>query len=350
MKLSNLIFYTGLLVGLAADNYHPEVIAVESTSASVMRLSAQTYWSEKQSSLPLWVQVLFFGGVQPVETVTKATLEKTEPTPEEEPMPEEEIEAVPQKPVYVYGDPVPESEMVDHSFYDNAAIIGDSRSQGLMMYGDMPGANLTGMGVSEYNIWDRAYVETSSGTLTCLQALSRGTYDTIYIALGINSLGFPSMEKYYENYCRLIDEVRALQPNAVIYVQNIIPVNETVLRAKNYAECFNNYNVRVFNEYIQRIATEKGLYFLDIFDLFLDKTTGELISSASGDGLHVTSEYAKIWANYLKTHTIDPEVYDIVYANQGDTAEETAHWATLGETMDEVLVLAEDWTGETVLS
>lgn len=316
MKLRNLLLYTLLLAGLGADSHSREAFAVETTSATTMRLSAENYISQRKGTLPTWLEVLFFGAPQPMDTVIRVTLDREE-IPEELPQPEPEPE--PMKPVYTYGDPVQESPRVDDSFFDNAAIIGDSRSQGLMLFGDMPGDDLAGMGLSVYNIWDKNYVQTSNGALTCLQALERKTYDTIYIGLGANSLGYPSIEKFFSNYCKLIDEVRLRQPNAVIYVQNIIPMNEPILNSLNYADCFNNDAVREFNTYIQRAAVEKDLYFLDIYTLFLDET-GQLPREASNDGLHLNAEYAKIWSEYLKTHTMDTEKYDVVSAKHHQVA------------------------------
>lgn len=48
----------------------------------------------------------------------------------------------------------------------------------------------------------------------------------VYIMLGINDLGWPSMETFTGNYSKLIDAVRSSQPNATIYVQSILPVSK----------------------------------------------------------------------------------------------------------------------------
>lgn len=308
MKIHHLFLYTLLLTGLTADSLGQMPAPVAKSNSSVMRLNAQNYLSELQEPLPLWLQ-LMFPGVSP-PTAHAPAVETMLPVISPEPEPEPE----PSKPVYVYGDVVPESPEVEGVHFAKTAIIGDSRSQGLMAYGDLGGgANMTGLGLSVYNIWDKAYVETGGGSLTCLQALERDTYEAVYIGLGANCLGYLNVEKFYSNYCRLVDEIRLRQPNAVIYVQNIIPVNEPILRGMNYAECFNNDAVRQYNEYIKRIAQEKNLYYLDLYTLFLDET-GQLPRDAGGDGLHLTVSYTKIWAEYLRTHIIDPEVYDVVSA------------------------------------
>lgn len=305
MKIRNLMVYALLFGTLTADSQRFEVLASGATSATATKVSNTTYVESWERSVPLWVQVLFFGAPQPLEAVPRVTLDE-EVYEEVPPLPEPEPE--PTMPVYTYGDFVPESERQGDDFFANTAIIGDSRSQGLMLFSDMPGANLAGMGLSVYNIWEKKYVETSAGNFTCLQALERGTYDTIYISLGANCMGYLNVEKFYSNFCKLIDEIRVRQPNAVIYAQNIMAMNEPILKSRNYAECFNNDAVREYNTYIQRAAKEKNLFLIDLYSAFLDDTE-QLPKEASTDGLHLTATYAKMWAEHLRTHTINPDEY-----------------------------------------
>lgn len=227
------------------------------------------------------------------------------------------VETEPSKPVYIYGQAVPESETVSSEYFADACIIGDSRSQGLMAFGGMEGANFTGLGLSVYNLWEKGFVPYGGSEITVLQALEKESFGKIYIGLGINSLGYPSIDRFYSNYSAFIDEIRARQPEAEIYVQSIIPLNETILRAKGSGDYFSNDNVEWFNSYIQKIAEEKNLYYLDLYNYFLDEA-GQLSATASGDGIHLNAEYAKRWAAYLRSHCMTSEQYDIQSISQGE--------------------------------
>ncbi len=324
MKMFDVLLATGLILCLSSDSVVEKPLQKEEMTRLSFTVSAK-----RMEILPAWFVDFFKIQEEPVpESLEPSTLEKIEPlepvVPEVVPEPEPEPEPEPSLPVYVYGDAVPESQAVDMSYFDDAAIVGDSRCQGLMAYGGMSGANMTGLGLSVYNLWTKTYVQQGGQELTVLKALETGTYQKIYIGLGINSVGYPSVEKFYSNYSTLIDEIRARQPQAVIYVQSIIPLNEAALQARGYASYFTNEIVRHYNSYIQKLAADKDLYYLDLYEFFLDEN-GELPKEASGDGIHLNSTYCKNWASYLQSHTIDPELYQIEsnHAAQ-DGAEDTA--------------------------
>lgn len=197
-------------------------------------------------------------------------------------------------------------EPVDLSYFADAAFIGDSRSQGLMAYSDIKaGGDLTGLALSVYNIWGKTYITSSSGTIGLKAALARTQYNKVYIALGINSVGYPSRETFYQKYTNLVEEVRALQPQAQIYIQNIIPVNEAIMKSRGTYSVFNNQVISEFNGIIHQVAQEHQLAYLDLYSYFLDNS-GQLPSSASSDGIHLSVTYCKKWASYLQWHTAQP--------------------------------------------
>lgn len=233
---------------------------------------------------------------------------------------------------------------VGAEYFADAAIIGDSRSQGLMSYGDLGGgANMTGLGLSVYNVWDKAFVETSNGKLTLRQALSNQQYTKVYVALGINSVGYPSRETFYQKYTNLIQEIRSMQPNAVIYVQNIMPVNEAAMKSRGTYDIFNNQVIAEFNGYIHQVATENGLVYLDTYQYFLDDN-GQLPTEASGDGLHLNSTYCKKWADYLRWHTVPTSGLTASSSSQGSSAgTASSGWTAPAQQVEEVA-----WVEESV--
>ncbi len=117
-------------------------------------------------------------------------------------------------------------------------------------------------------------------------------------------MGYPSRETFYQKYTNLINEIQALQPNAIIYVSNIIPVNDAIMKKRGTYDVFNNQVVAEFNTYIHRVASEKNLVYLDLFTYF-QNDEGQLPAEASGDGLHLNGTYCKKWADYLRWHTVE---------------------------------------------
>ena len=66
--------------------------------------------------------------------------------------------------------------------------------------------------------------------MTLMEALSTGTWNKVYIMLGINDLGYPA-QSYQEALAEVVDQVREIQRDAVIYLQTMpIPAVAGVLR------------------------------------------------------------------------------------------------------------------------
>lgn len=294
MKLMQLLetFLCSLfLLGLSADTNSNQDSPSAALVAEMLGPLLPELMENEEVVLPSWA-------ISYLEEQAQEVL--PEPLPEEE-TPEELPTEQPQS-QYQYGTPVPESAAVDESFFANTAIIGDSRAKGLMAFGNMPGLDLTAEALSVYNIWTKTY-SSKYGTMTALDALSYGSFDKIYISLGINSVGYPSRDNFYNHYSNFIDEVRSRQPHAELYIHSIMPVNETILHKNGTNYHINNTIIQEYNGLIANLAAEKQAHFLNIFPAFQD-ASGQLPYSASSDGLHLGGEYARKWTNYLFTHTM----------------------------------------------
>ncbi len=128
----------------------------------------------------------------------------------------------------------------------------------------------------------------------------------MYLSLGVNELGYYNDEGFYQAYCDAIDAIRACQPDAVIYIQGLIPLNESVVAASGGPSYLTNEHLRVYNGLMQKAAEEKQVVFLDLYSEFANEN-GELPEEASKDGVHLKSDYCKQWLEYLKVHTVDFE-------------------------------------------
>ncbi len=219
----------------------------------------------------------------------------------------------PQASLYDFSQPAPEGEAVDNSYFDNAAFVGDSRTDGLMLYSGIgTGENLTSNGLSVFSLAEKKALTIGEEKYTLLEALALKEYGKVYLSLGVNELGYSSKNdsSFYRHYCEAIDAIRRVQPNAVIYVQTLIPVNEKQVEEYNG----NKYNLtndrlRTYNDLIRQAAEEKQVVCLDLYSLFVDEN-GSLPEGDSRDGVHLRKEPCQRWLDYLKTHTAD---FDVLY-------------------------------------
>lgn len=228
---------------------------------------------------------------------------------------ESEAPEVPEVPPYDFSQPVPESPAVDNSYFDDAAFVGDSRTDGFMIYSGIgTGKNLTSNGLSIFKLAEKKALTIGGEQYTLLEALALEQYGKVYLSLGVNELGMYDDEGFYQSYCDAIDRIRELQPSAVIYIQGLIPLNEGKIAETTGRTYLTNEHLRVYNDLMRKAAEEKQVAFLDLYTEFVDENE-ELPADASKDGVHLYKEYCRRWLDYLETHTVD---YDTLYPEKGN--------------------------------
>jgi hypothetical protein len=239
--------------------------------------------------------------------------------------PDEPTEESPEPETYWFGQPVGESEAVDETWFDDAVFLGDSRTEGLQLYSGLRDGDFfwrRGMSVFQVNDPEKRYFEVNGIKMTMLEALGQTSYGKVYIMIGVNELGYPAAS-YGKGLRSMIDQVRLLQPDAVIYLQTLPPVNEAEALQNNLGSYINNTNVDAFNQVIVQVAWEKQVALLDVASVYRTEQ-GDLAADMASDGVHFYRGGYTLWYDYLKTHTLDPEVY----AN-GQHLEEAPEYGTL---------------------
>lgn len=222
---------------------------------------------------------------------------------------------------YDFTQPAPETDAVDDSWFDDAVFLGDSRTDGLRLYGGVPGADFiqhTGITVFDVDTKDRIRIDGQ--TYTMMEALGLKQYGKVYVMLGINELGYFNDNAFATAYADMVDEIRAIQPDAVVYLQNLVSVNPDECAANNQPYYVTNEKIAVYNDIIADVAAEKHAVLVDVNAALVDET-GVLPAEGSTDGVHFTKDYYIKWYDYLKIHTVDPELY---WAGQTEAGEEGA--------------------------
>ena len=225
----------------------------------------------------------------------------------------------PKLPRYDFTQPAPERAAVDNSYFDDAAFVGDSRTDGFMLYSGVgTGKGFTSNGLSIFKLAEKKALTIDGKDYTLLEALELEQYGKVYLSLGVNELGIYKDDAFYESYCQAIELIRQAQPNAIIYIQGLIPVNEgEIVNYNGNKYKLSNEHLRVYNDLMRRAAEEKQVVYLDLYAAFADEN-GELPQGSSRDGVHLGKESCIRWLEYLKTHTVE---YDDLYPNGPPKAE-----------------------------
>ena len=212
--------------------------------------------------------------------------------------------------------PAPETGAVEDDWFSDAVFLGDSRSDGLRLYSGIRGADflaykslmvfqVTGTG----GVDAKAIPKNGVGDKkTALAWLEEKQYGKVYVMFGINELGYGDDQAFQDAFALLIDEIRVRQPEAVIYIQSLIPVEPEKAHQMNPAAWLNNENVGNYNEILRRVCADKRAVYVDVQSVMADDS-GTLPAESTTDGIHFTRSWYEKWYGYLKTHTVDPEAY-----------------------------------------
>lgn len=186
-------------------------------------------------------------------------------------------------------------------FDSSVAFIGDSRTQGFIMYNGLKDIqDYSYISLMVDTAMTKKFVKTSNGDkITLLQDMANKNIKKVYIMLGINELGWSYPQVFKSKYIELIDKIREVKPNCEIYVQSIIPMT----KSKSHTDStFNIKNVEIFNNLIQEVANEKNVTYLDVKSALINEN-GYLPEEASTDGIHINKKYCEKWLEYLKNNS-----------------------------------------------
>lgn len=230
-----------------------------------------------------------------VQTVTEAKEEK--PSPEElviKPVDDpENMKLIFPKDENMYT-------TVTKDYFDDALFIGDSRTISLEIYGDWKNATYyTKQGISVWEILEEDVAKLDDGTTTTLEvALKQKEFKKIFIMLGVNELATGTSESFLEQYKKVVDTVRELQPEAVIFIQSIIHVSKEKSDAEEFIKnpTINERNIKLFS-----LVDNEKIFFLDANEV-LDDEMGTLTKEYTFDGVHLTADYLYIYKEYLLNH------------------------------------------------
>lgn len=241
------------------------------------------------------------------ESLAEEELSSNAEAPAETEEPAEEP-ADPENPDSPYEDladvVVPKGDWVKSEYFDDAMFVGDSITYGMQVYNTMTNATVIAhTGINPQTILNKAVIQQDGEMLTILQAMDQHDPGKIYIMLGANGVAFLEEEDMMGFYGEFIDAVQQQHPDALVYVQSILPVTAE----KSEDERYSNDRIDQYNISLMNLCKEKGVYYLNVAEAFKDEN-GNLPTEASPkDGMHFGSTYYMKWFDYLKCHAITPD-------------------------------------------
>lgn len=202
---------------------------------------------------------------------------------------------------------LPENGRVDMSYFDDVTFLGDSLTQGIVIYNDntFPGSDLAAWkGCSPMTLLTNVMSQPDGTVVDAIDYLRSTDPGKIYILLGSNALVSQKDEVFLKYYEQLLDKILVELPGALIYVQAIpTPTRgETANRAAR-GQDFSIERISRINDQLAKLAYVRGLYFVDLQETLC--TDGGYLNPEydGGDGLHLNAAGYRAWRDYLISHT-----------------------------------------------
>ena len=219
-------------------------------------------------------------------------------------------------PAFDFTQSAPETAAVEDDWFSDAVFIGDSRTDGLRLYSGIRGADfLAYKSLMIFHVVGNDQVDQRAVPLngvgdkkTVLEWLDEKQYAKVYLMFGVNELGYGNDSAFTDAFSRTVDEIRVRQPEAVLYIQSLVPIEPEKAHATNPASWLNNDNVARYNELLRQVCADKGVVYVDVASALVNDA-GNLPPEGTTDGIHFTRSWYEKWYAYLKTHTVDPAEY-----------------------------------------
>ena len=154
------------------------------------------------------------------------------------------------------GDPeVGEGEWLSSSYFDDALFVGDSITEGIKLYDVMNNATvLASTGVNLDSLYTKNAITLADGSkVPILEASKNYSPGKIYLMMGVNSL-LSDEESFRAAYGRVVDTLITQHPDAIVYIQSILPVTAAYEARPNAVA--DNAKIDRYNAIIKELAAK----------------------------------------------------------------------------------------------
>lgn len=143
--------------------------------------------------------------------------------------------------------------------------------------------------------------DTSEGVLYRLYQITRVQPAKVFLLIGINDLSKNiSPDTVYANICKIVSTIRTKSPKTKVYVQSILPVNNTFKTFSGHTS--RTSQVKDLNQRLEKICPKLGATFVDLFSTLKNPNDDLLNPLYTNDGLHLLGEGYKVWFSVIRQY------------------------------------------------
>lgn len=169
-------------------------------------------------------------------------------------------------------------------------FLGNSITEAGKWNDILPGQPVQNRGISGDNTF---------GVIARLPAIIAEKPSKIFLMIGVNDLKREvPVPVIIDNYKRMAAMVKKGSPKTRVYLQSVLPVNDTILI--DAFKKVTNANVGLLNNALEQIAKDNGYGYVNLHEAFADEK-GQLKRKETPDGLHLKISSYPQWVNFLRS-------------------------------------------------
>ncbi len=128
--------------------------------------------------------------------------------------------------------------------------------------------------------------------------ITAGRPKKIFLLIGIKDISHGhTAETLGARYTRLVKKIREESPQTRLYLQSVMPVNNSLKRYKNLQG--KEKTIRALNAIIEKTASENGAVYVDLWPFLADRN-GNLSLDLTNDGLHLNGRGYRVWTKGIE--------------------------------------------------
>jgi lysophospholipase L1-like esterase len=170
-----------------------------------------------------------------------------------------------------------------HTDFD-IAFFGNSITRGSDFQEYFPDKKIINLGYAGDNI---------TGMIRRVPMLQAANPKKIFIMAGTNDIFHINTDALVKRYTILLNEINDSIPNATVYIQSILPMNQNM-----YKSAPSNDKIIEANNAIKNLADQRHIRYIDLYSLYVDDNV--LPANITKDGIHIYPQYYQKWADKVK--------------------------------------------------
>lgn len=137
-----------------------------------------------------------------------------------------------------------------------------------------------------------------------LEPILNGKPAKLFLLIGINDMGRGTEpDTVVAQIEKVIDKTRLLSPNTKIYLQSILPVNDSFGMFNGHTSRWQE--IKPLNNELRKLSCLKNITYIDLFSAFVLPGTEKMNPAYTNDGLHLMGDGYLKWAEVVKPYVFE---------------------------------------------